>query len=70
MHLFTCSEYTGELTECNEGELCFIEKSKIKDLPLWEGDLVFLDLLDKRQDFFALKLEYKKDKLTNSVLYN
>ena len=70
MHLFTCSEYEGELTECAEGKLVWVEKSQLKNLPLWEGDFVFLRLLDERRDFFALKLEYKKDKLVNSTLYN
>lgn len=70
MHLFTCSECEGELTECNEGTLEWIEKSKLRDLPLWEGDFVFLELLNTRKDFFALKLEYKNDKLVNSILFN
>ena len=70
MHLFTCSEYEGELTECTEGKLVWVEKSELKNLPLWEGDFVFLELLNTRKDFFSLKLEYKKDKLVSSTLYN
>ena len=34
MHLFSCKEYTGELLSCPEGELCFVEKSRLRDLPL------------------------------------
>ena len=59
MHLFTCTEFTGELGYCSEGDLYFVEKSKLRDLPMWEGDFIFLGLLDTRKDFFSLKLEYK-----------
>ncbi len=65
MHLFTATEFSGELIECNEGELVFVKKEKLKSLPMWEGDLIFFDLLDKRDDFFALKLVYEKDVLVS-----
>lgn len=55
--MFTANEYIGELTECNEGELYWIDKAVVPTLPIWEGDRVFLDLLlsgDVR--FFSLKL--------------
>ena len=69
MHLFTCTEYSGELGSCSEGELCFVEKSRLRELPLWEGDFVFLELLDTRKSFFALKLQYKGDTLVGQTLY-
>ena len=68
MHLFTCDSFEGELTDCDEGELEWIEKSKIKDLSLWEGDKVFLDLLEKGEPFFSLKLVYKGEKLVQTEL--
>ena len=43
---------------CDEGELCWIPKSQIKDLPLWEGDRVFLRMLDTQDGIFSLKLIY------------
>ena len=58
MCVFTANEYIGELTECNEGELYWIDKAVVPTLPTWEGDRVFLDLLlsgDER--FFSLKLQ-------------
>ncbi len=70
MHLFTCTEFTGQLTDCDEGTLEWVEKSKLRELPLWEGDFIFLDLLRTRNDFFALRLEYKNDKLVSHTLYN
>ncbi len=63
MHLFTCKEYTGALTACDEGELVFVKKSEINSLPIWEGDKIFFDLLEKRTDFFTLKLVYEGQRL-------
>ena len=65
MHLFTSTEFSGELIDCNEGELVFVPKEKVKSLPTWEGDRIFFDLLDTREDFFALKLVYEGDKLVS-----
>ena len=66
MCVFTANEYIGELTECNEGELYWIDKAVVPTLPTWEGDRVFLDLLlsgDER--FFSLKLQYEGEKLVD-----
>ena len=68
MCLYTADDYTGTLTDCDEGVLEFVPKDKIKDLPLWEGDHIFLDLLQTRDDFFSLKLVYEKDRLKEAVL--
>ena len=66
MCVFTANEYIGELTECNEGELYWIDKAVVPTLPTWEGDRVFLDLLlsgDER--FFSLKLQYDDNQEQN-----
>ncbi len=68
MHLFTCREFSGELTSCDEGELLWVNKKEIPSLNLWEGDKIFLSLLDTRQDFFSLKLVYEGERLVGSVL--
>ena len=68
MHLFTCDKFTGEQTECSEGELVWVNKSDLHTLPMWEGDFVFLDLLKKREEFFSLRLTYKGENLTEVVL--
>ena len=65
MHLFTATEFSGTLTLCDEGELVFVPKEKLKSLPTWEGDRIFFDLLDTREDFFALKLVYEGDVLVS-----
>lgn len=68
MHLFTATEFEGDLIECNEGDLEWIEKDKLKSLPLWEGDFIFLQLLEENAPFFKLELNYEKDTLTSAIL--
>ena len=68
MCLYTADKYTGDIGNCDEGELVWVEKEKIMDLNIWEGDKIFLKLLTENQPFFSLKLEYKGDKLINTVL--
>ena len=68
MCLYTADRYTGDIGNCDEGELVWVEKGKIMDLNIWEGDKIFLKLLTENQPFFSLKLEYKGDKLINTVL--
>ena len=68
MCLYTADRYTGDIGSCDEGELVWVEKEKIMDLNIWEGDKIFLKLLMENQPFFSLKLEYKGDKLVNTVL--
>ena len=69
MHLFHTDEFSGTMTrDCNEGNLEWVDKRKIFDLPLWEGDKIFLDLLDKNVPFFSLKLVYKGQKLISHTL--
>ena len=68
MCLYTADKYTGDIGNCDEGELVWVEKGKIMDLNIWEGDKIFLKLLIENQPFFSLKLEYKGDKLINTIL--
>lgn len=68
MHLFTCSGFTGECKECDEGELEWIDKGRLFDLMLWEGDRIFLRLLDTDEPFFSLKLVYRGEHLIEAVL--
>ena len=68
MHLFTSSDFLGEMHTCDEGELAWVEKTTLRSLPLWEGDHLFLDLLAKELPFFSLKLTYIGNDLTAAVL--
>ncbi len=69
MHIFTASEFSGTIKECDEGELVWIDKKELPDMPIWEGDKIFLRLIDdKSHPFFSLRLEYKNDKLIDAKL--
>ena len=68
LHLFTAAGFEGELIDCDEGVLEWVPKSEVCKLPLWEGDLIFLDLLAKDVPLFNLKLEYQGDKLVSYAL--
>ena len=68
MHLFTADAWTGEEHVCDEGDLAWMKKSDFSALPMWEGDRIFLDLLDRDAPFFSLKLVYRGDVLTEAVL--
>ncbi|MBR1877236.1 MAG: 8-oxo-dGTP diphosphatase [Lachnospiraceae bacterium] len=60
MYLYTATEFEGTLTDCDEGELEWIDKVDVYKLPIWEGDRIFFRLLEERSDFFSLKLVYSK----------
>ena len=64
-------EYMSLFTaiDCNEGVLEWVEKDRISELNLWEGDRIFFHLLEEREDFFSLKLIYNmEDVLMRAVL--
>ena len=68
MHLFTASGWTGTPHPCDEGELAWIQKAQLLTLPMWEGDRIFLKLLEENVLFFSLKLRYQGDHLAEAVL--
>lgn len=69
MHLFTSRDLKGAVkTDCDEGNLEWIEKTRLLSLPIWEGDKIFLRLLDTDEPFFSLKLCYRGDRLTRALL--
>ncbi len=69
MHLFLGLDYNGEIKECDEGNLEWIEKEKVFDLPIWVGDKIFLNLIaNKNTPFFSLKLVYQGEVLREAVL--
>ncbi|MBQ9443207.1 MAG: 8-oxo-dGTP diphosphatase [Clostridia bacterium] len=68
MFLYTSTDFSGELIDCDEGELRWIDKKEMYDIPLWEGDKIFLKLMDENQDYFALKLVYEGDDLRKAIL--
>ena len=68
MHLFTASRYEGTLAECDEGVLEWVSPAQFSSLRFWEGDYIFLDLLQQDIPFFSLKLVYQGERLIQAVL--
>ena len=68
MHLFTATGYEGTLGDCDEGSLEWVPDDQLTSLPIWEGDKVFLRLLNERESFFSLKLVYEGERLVRATL--
>lgn len=68
MCLYTATGFEGEMISCSEGTLEWVEKSRVSELPIWEGDKIFLKLLAEDGDFFSLKLRYEGEMLAEAVL--
>lgn len=68
MYLFTADGFTGDLTDCPEGDLQWVSRDFLDALPTWEGDKIFLDLLWQDAPFFLLTLRYDGDRLMEAVL--
>ena len=73
MYLYSSSEFVpadkeaGEVfsdsglyepPECREGELRWIPKSELSDLPMWEGDRAFVEKLLAGEDSISMTLQY------------
>ena len=71
MHLYTAAAWQGTLSpgrDCAEGVLEWVEKARVPQLPIWQGDKIFLRLLEEGAPFFSLKLVYRGEQLTQAVL--
>jgi 8-oxo-dGTP diphosphatase len=69
--IFTAGEFSGHLSDSSEGQLEWIDDSRLLSLDLWEGDKIFLQWL--RQDhFFSAKFVYQNKSLTEHrvIFYN
>ena len=60
MYLYTSSDFSGELIPCDEGELHWIDKDKVLELNLWEGDRYFLPKLIHFNEFIKMTVIYKE----------
>ena len=61
MHLFTSDDFSGTMRVCDEGDLEWVEISRVCDLPIWEGDKIFFRLMEKKVPFFSVKLVYNDE---------
>ena len=63
MYLYLVNEVSGDLIECDEGELAWIKENDLMSLNMWEGDYKFLPLLINTDKFIRLELRYSDDQL-------
>lgn len=63
MYLYTSSDFFGQLIDCDEGELIWIDKKNLPSLNIWEGDRYFLEPLFNSDEFIKMTLRYSGDKL-------
>ncbi|MCL2421306.1 MAG: 8-oxo-dGTP diphosphatase [Defluviitaleaceae bacterium] len=56
--LFLITEFTGDIKPCDEGELRWIDKDKIKDLPMHKGDYYFVKWMEEHDGIFSAKYIY------------
>lgn len=68
IHLFTAAGWTGEMRECDEGDLEWVPKDQVPNLPIWEGDKLFFQLLAEDRPFFSLKMCYRGDTIVYAAL--
>ena len=68
MFLYTAEGFSGTMHACDEGDLEWVPKEQVYELPVWEGDKIFFRLLEERRDFFSLKLRDVGDTLAEAVL--
>lgn len=60
MFVYTCHDFSGEMHECDEGELQWIDNDQIYCLPMWEGDYHFFEWL-KDNKIHSAKIVYEND---------
>jgi 8-oxo-dGTP diphosphatase len=60
--VFTAEQFEGQLIDPPEGRLAWIEDERLLELPLWEGDHLFLEWLQAGR-FFSARFVYKDGRL-------
>lgn len=68
MYVFTSNDFTGDIIECNEGDLQWIDKNEVIKLNTWEGDKIFVERLQNKDNFFTVKFEYDGETLVKYEL--
>lgn len=68
MHLFHAAGFEGTVKDCDEGVLEWISRDSLAALPQWEGDRIFLRLMETGVPFFSLKLVYEGEALREAIL--
>ncbi len=69
--IFLITDWTGTpISTCPEGDLEWVDKEKITDLPLWEGDALYLPLVfGKEEEPFHGIMPYHGEKMLSFTTY-
>ena len=59
MYLYTATGWSGELIECNEGDLRWISIDDVPKLNLWEGDMYFIRPLTEGREEINMTCIYE-----------
>ena len=65
--VFVVDEFAGELINSPEGDLEWIDDELLLSLNLWQGDRIFLPLLDQ-PGLFSAKIVYQEGQLVSHTL--
>ncbi len=60
--IYECYDFSGEVTESDEGSLHWIDDDEILNLNIYEGDVEFLNILYGSDDFFYGECYYEDEK--------
>lgn len=64
IHVFSTTEFSGKLIECDEGDLEWIKREDILNLNIWESDRYLLSkIVNKEYDYFMMTSKFKNMKL-------
>ena len=69
MFVYEITDFSGELIDCDEGELKWIPINEMYNYPMWEGDKAFLPLLIEHAPYFKMEVRYKNDVFLGAIKY-
>ena len=67
IYLYKVNSFSGELIECNEGTLKWIDIDKVMSLNMWEGDYTFIPHIIDFKKEINLTLIYKNKDLVEII---
>lgn len=67
MFLYCGGHWSGEMKECDEGELVWVDHEKIPSLNLWTGDRIFMYYMAQDIPLFYMELNYLGDTLISAT---
>ena len=70
MYIYEITDFSGELIECDEGDLKWIPIKDIYNYPMWEGDKAFLPKVINHEPYFKMELHYINNVLTDVINYS